>query len=179
MKRPHIVLIGLMGTGKTTIGKRLARDLGREFVDTDALVEKRAGKSVRDVFVEDGESAFRDIEAEVVADVVGRDEPSVIAAAGGAVLRATNREHIKGCETVVWLDAPTSLLVKRTSNRAGRGHRPLIDVDPASRLDALRLEREQVYRDTSTDRVDVEGLGIDEVVRRIVDIRNAAAEVAK
>ena len=179
MNRPHLVLIGLMGTGKTTIGRHLARALSRDFVDTDSLVEERAGKSVRAVFDEDGESAFRDIEAAVVSDVVKSPVPSVIAAAGGSVLRPASRDLIRDCEMVVWLDAPTTLLVRRTASRAGTGHRPLIDVDPTERLEALRNEREAVYDDLSTVRIDVDGLGIDQIVERIGELHRSMTEAAR
>lgn len=168
MSSPHIVLIGLMGTGKTTIGRRLARRLGRGFIDTDTEVESRTSRTVRDIFEQDGEPVFRDIEARVVSDAVNSPVPSVIAAAGGAVLRESSRTLIRGCETVIWLDAPTELLVQRTAARAGAGHRPLIDGDPAVRLAALKADRELVYDDASSVRLDVSGLDIDAIVDHII-----------
>ena len=168
MSHPHIVLIGLMGTGKTTVGRRLARRLGRDFIDTDAEVESRTSRSVRDIFERDGESAFRDIEASVVSDCVTREVPSVIAAAGGAILRDSSRALIRDCETVIWLDAPVELLVSRTASRPGNGHRPLIDSDPAERLSSLKTDREHLYRETSVCRLDVSGFDVDGLVDHIV-----------
>lgn len=168
MSHPHIVLVGLMGTGKTTVGRRLARRLGRDFIDTDTEIESRTSRTVREIFQQDGESVFRDIEASVVSDSVNRPVPAVIAAAGGAILRDSSRALIRDCETVIWLDAPTELLVKRTSARSGAGHRPLIDDDPAVKLAALKADREHIYNDASSVRLDVSGLDVDAIVDHII-----------
>ena len=169
-RQPHIVLVGLMGTGKTTIGRQLAKCLEREFVDTDQVVESRTGKTVREIFATDGEPAFREIEAAVVADAVNDREPSVIAAAGGSVLRPSSRVAFARCELVVWLDASVDLLVRRTAARVGTGHRPLIDDDPRVRLTHLRDERQAVYDEVSTHRIDVDGRSVPEIVSSIVDM---------
>lgn len=160
----HIVLVGMMGTGKTTVGAAVAARLGRPFVDTDALVEARAGRSVRAVFAEEGEAGFRDLEAEALADVLASPDPAVVATGGGAVLRADNRERLRGA-FVVWLRAAPATLVART---AGADHRPLLDGDPAGALDRLAEARRPLYEAVADAVVDVDDLGPEAVVEAVL-----------
>src|SRR4051794_31328522 len=88
----HVVLVGMMGAGKTTVGSRLARRLDRPFVDSDVQVERRAARTVRQIFETEGEAAFRAIESEALAEALASEEPAVIAAAGGTVLDPVNRQ---------------------------------------------------------------------------------------
>lgn len=97
----HLVLIGMMGVGKSTVGRALARALGRPFLDSDDAVEARSGRTVADIFAADGEAAFRAVEAEVMAALLDDPRPSVIAAAGGSVLDAGTRERLRSAGTVV------------------------------------------------------------------------------
>jgi shikimate kinase len=162
----HLVLVGLMGVGKSTVGRALAARLGRPFVDTDAMVEARAGRSVRDIFAQQGEAAFRDLESEVLHDVLGGDEPLVVAAAGGVVLREQNRAELRRrADRVVWLRADPALLVERV--RAG-GHRPLLDDDPEGTLRRLESEREPLYREVADAVVSVDGRTVHEVVEAVL-----------
>src|SRR5258705_11543535 len=102
----HLVLVGMMGAGKTTVGSRLARRLDRPFVDSDVQVEGRAGRTVRQIFEAEGEAAFRALESEVLAEALGSEEPAVIAAAGGTVLDPNNRRRMREGGTGVYLSAP-------------------------------------------------------------------------
>lgn len=166
MPAGHLVLVGLMGVGKSTVGRALAARLGRPFVDTDAMVEARAGRSVRDIFAQQGEAAFRDLESEVLHDVLGGDEPLVVAAAGGVVLREQNRAELRRrADRVVWLRADPALLVERV--RAG-GHRPLLDDDPEGTLRRLESEREPLYREVADAVVSVDGRTVHEVVEAVL-----------
>jgi shikimate kinase len=151
----HLVLVGLMGSGKSTVGRLLAARLDRPLVDTDDEVEQRAGRSVREIFDTDGEAAFRALESDVLADAVNADAPSVVAAAGGVVLSPVNRELLAGprCR-VVWLTAPARTLVDRTAR--GR-HRPLLDEDPRGTLDTMAQEREALYREVADLVISVDG----------------------
>src|SRR5215212_5572942 len=107
----HIVLIGMMGAGKTTVGSRLARALDRPFIDSDVQVERRTARSVREIFETDGEAAYRALEAEALAEALASEEPAVIAAAGGTILDPNNRRRMKDFGTVVFLEAaPTDLV---------------------------------------------------------------------
>lgn len=160
MSKP-IVLVGMMGSGKTTVGKRLAERLSNDFVDTDDLVVARAGKTVRDIFSQDGEAEFRRLESLALNDALSRQHV-VVAAAGGTVLSAENRSQMKssaGC--VVWLDADVSTLAKRT---ARGGHRPLLDAQPEERLTAMDAQRRSLYQSVADVRVDTANKQIQVVV---------------
>lgn len=162
----HLVLVGLMGTGKSTIGRLLAERLGRPLIDTDDEVERRAGRSVRQIFADDGEAAFRALESAVLADAIASAEPSVVAAAGGVVLAPENRAVLaQGRCRVVWLVAPTELLLRRTGHAS---HRPLLDSDPRGRLDTMAIERDALYREVADLVVSVEGRSPDEVMEAVL-----------
>ncbi|MGH9000821.1 MAG: shikimate kinase, partial [Acidimicrobiia bacterium] len=99
----HLVLVGMMGSGKSSVGRRLARRLGRSFVDTDQLVEARRGLPIAEIFAADGEAAFRALESSAVAEALGASPPAVVAFGGGAILDPANRERARAGAVVVWL----------------------------------------------------------------------------
>ena len=173
MTRPHIVLVGLMGTGKSTIGRRLASRLQCDFVDSDAVVEQRTGRTVREIFESDGEDSFRAVEESVITEALSSTRPSVVAAAGGSVLSARSRTAMKESQMVVWLDGPVALLARRAGGRKGTGHRPLIDADPELRLNQMRLAREHLYSDVATTRVDVANASPSDIVDRLIALLEA------
>lgn len=160
-----IVLIGMMGSGKTAVGSRLASRLGCRFVDTDESVVAAAGKSVRQLFEEDGEEVFRRLESEALHDALSRDDDVVVAAAGGSVLSADNRAAIRDRATcVIWLDADLVTLGERT----GRGgHRPLLDGDVGGRIAVLDRSRRPLYEEVARFRIDTTGRSIDDVVDEV------------
>ncbi|MEK0443685.1 MAG: shikimate kinase, partial [Actinomycetota bacterium] len=130
-----VVLVGMMGSGKTTVGRRVAAKLGYKFIDTDDLVVARAGKSVREVFEHDGEAMFRAHEAQALAEALSTSVDAVVAAAGGSVLSAENRMLLRSSSAVVlWLDADVPSLTERTARSP---HRPLLDGDASARLTQL------------------------------------------
>jgi shikimate kinase len=151
-RRPHVVLVGMMGSGKTTVGSRLARRLDRPFVDSDVQVEQRAARTVRQIFESEGEAAFRALESEVLAEALIAEEPSVIAAAGGTVLDERNRERMKACGVVIYLDAPATVLAGRVG---GHDHRPLLGNDPAAALSRMEETRRHLYREVADHVVEV------------------------
>lgn len=161
----HVVLVGLMGSGKSTIGRRLAGAMNVPFVDTDTAVEAVSGRGIREIFAEDGEIVFRDLESRVLRDALSMETPSVIATGGGAVLRDVNRNLLAG-HHVVWLRAEPTLLASRVGRQANKasGHRPLIDDDPLGRLTAMSVERRPLYESVSTIVVDVDDRSPDEIV---------------
>ena len=138
----HVVLVGLSGSGKSTVGRLLADRLGRRFVDTDDVIEAHAGKPIPRVFEEQGEATFRKIESAAVEEVLA-GEPAVIATGGGAPVDQANRSKLWAGNLAVWLDAPVEVLVRRVGD-AGNG-RPLLFGDAAGRLARLRAEREAIY----------------------------------
>jgi len=148
----HVVLVGLMGTGKTTVGELLAARLGRTLVDSDAVIEARTGRTVREIFAAEGEPAFRALETAALTEALASPEPTVIAAAGGAVIAARNRRAISESGAfVAWLDADVDVL----SDRATRGtHRPLLDGDAAATLREMAVDRAPLYREVDTLRID-------------------------
>lgn len=170
----HLVLVGMMGVGKTTTGRRVADALGRRFLDSDDEIERRTGRTVAQIFETDGEAAFRAVETEVLLDALSSPEPAVIAAAGGTVLSEENRRALRGGGTVVWLRAPTELLVSRV---AGSTHRPAITDDPAGTLARLAEAREALYAEVADIVVDA-SLDADAVVGQILRAVTDAAGIA-
>jgi shikimate kinase len=161
-----IVLVGMMGSGKTTVGRRVATKLGYSFVDTDDCVVSRAGKTVREIFAEDGEASFRAHESAALAEALTAPRDVVVAAAGGCVLSPANRALLSQSEVrVLWLDADVPALAERTSRSA---HRPLLDGDASERLTKLDLERRALYAEVADERIDTAGISIDDVVQRVV-----------
>jgi shikimate kinase len=163
----HLVLVGMMGSGKTTVGRIIAERLGRPLFDSDAMIEARYGRTVREIFADDGEAAFRDIETEVLTDGLQSTTPSVIAAAGGVVLRQENRAALKQhAGRVVWLCANPDALVERVK---GGAHRPLLDQDdPSVVLTKMFAEREALYREVSHAIVRTDGRSVGEVVDAVL-----------
>jgi shikimate kinase len=163
----HLVLIGLMGAGKTTVGRRCAQRLGRPFVDTDDLVVAMTGMPFAEFFAEFGEPAFRDLERQAVADVSASPEPLVIACGGGTVIDPENRTRLRATGTVVWLQAPVPVL----ANRVGTGEsRPLLAGDPVGALTRLGATREAAYEATAHARVDTGARDVDAAADAVLDL---------
>lgn len=151
----HVVLVGLMGSGKSTVGRVLAERLGRPLYDSDQMIEERTGRTVREIFASDGEPAFRVLETEALVDALASDVPCVVAAAGGVVLSERNRTVLRESGAkVVWLCADPSVLVDRV--RTGV-HRPALDDDPAGTLQRMQREREPLYREVADLVITVDG----------------------
>jgi shikimate kinase len=141
-----IVLIGLMGAGKTTIGRRLAKKLKLPFADADTEIEKAAGKTVPEIFEEHGEQYFRDGERRVIERLLN-EQASVLATGGGAYMNQETRETIAGKGVSVWLKADFELLMKRVRKRSNR---PLLKTDnPEAVMRKLITERYPVYANSS------------------------------
>jgi shikimate kinase len=142
-----ISLVGMPGSGKSTVGRHVARHLGLPFVDTDHLIEQRIGCSIRDYFETQGELAFRDVEQAVI-DEVTQLSGHVVATGGGAVLREANRLALHSRTTVVYLRSSPEDLARRLRHDS---HRPLLQgsTDPLRRLRALFQDRDALYRGTA------------------------------
>ncbi len=160
-----LVLIGLMGAGKTTIGRRLAARLDLPFYDSDNAIEEAAGQSVADIFTSHGEANFRSGERKVIARLL-RNGAQVLATGGGAFLDACTREQIRLCGVSIWLRADFDTLMERVRRRS---HRPLLqEADPEAVMKKLINERYPVYEgaDFTVESADVPH---DVVVNRIID----------
>jgi shikimate kinase len=142
LDRP-IVLVGLMGVGKSTVGRRLARRLGLQFIDSDAAIEDAAGLSPAEVFERYGERDFRDGERRLVARLVDEGDVRVIATGGGAYVDPRTRELLNERSITIWLDAPVDILAERTSRRDTRAQ--LRNGDPKATLERLAEERRTSY----------------------------------
>lgn len=138
-----IVMIGMMGVGKSSIGRRLAARLAVPFVDADTEIEKAAGMSIADIFARHGEAYFRSGEARVIARLLDSG-PQVLASGGGAVMNADTRAAIKARGVSVWLKADVDVLLRRVAKR--KNERPMLHTDdPSETLRQLLIAREPVY----------------------------------
>jgi shikimate kinase len=141
--RRSVVLVGMMGAGKSTIGRRLAARLRLPFLDADIEIEKARGMTIPEIFETHGEDYFRDGEARVIARLLANG-PCVLATGGGAFMRAETRDRIRDKAVSIWLKADADIIMKRVKRRADR---PLLQtVDPAATIGRLIEEREPVYQ---------------------------------
>jgi len=173
--RHAIVLVGLMGSGKTTVGKRIAQELGYEFADSDDLVASAAGKSVRDMFSQDGEAVFRKYESDAIRSILADGKSSIVlATGGGAVISSENRTVISHhASHVVWLDASVADLVVRTKSGTGR---PLLDGDAGKTLQSLSDQRSAWYEEVATLRIDTRGKSVAKVCSAVLEAIHAGAD---
>jgi shikimate kinase / 3-dehydroquinate synthase len=166
----RVALVGLPGSGKSAVGAALARRLGWRHVDTDALIEQRAGRTVTEIFAEEGEAGFRARELQALEDAVAGDAPVVLSCGGGLAAQPRAGARLFGSAWVVWLDAADTVLLRRLGAAADR---PLLRDDPASALERLRADRAASYGRAHL-RVDVDDWDIEGVVDAIVDALSGA-----
>lgn len=166
MSQRCVTLVGPMGSGKTSVGRKLAGMLGYEFVDTDKLIEKEAGKSVGKIFEEQGEAGFRALETATIARFAGA-EGKVIASGGGAVLDPQNRHVFRLIGHTVYLKATARELYQRIKNDNSR---PLLQgvAEPVKVVAKLLAEREGYYKEADIV-VDTEDLSVEEVTDVLID----------
>ncbi len=164
--KTNIVLIGFMGTGKTAVGKALAEKLGRSFVELDLLIEQRVGKSIPDIFQQDGETAFRELEIEVTREV-SKGRNLVIACGGGLVLNKINVDRLKESAIIVYLTASPGVILKRVASEEGQ--RPLLEVDnPILTIREMLSFRKPFYERAADIKIDTSKLDIDAVAEQII-----------
>jgi shikimate kinase len=160
----NIVLLGFMGTGKSVVGRRLAAELQYQFIDTDHIIEEKTGKKISEIFAQEGEMQFRNLESEV-AQEVGQRHDHVISTGGGIVLNPANLEALGRNGILISLQARPEIIFKRVQKRAGQ--RPLLQgPDPLSQITRLILEREPYYR-RATFTIDTSDMPLEEVVHEI------------
>jgi len=162
---PNIILIGFMGSGKSSVGRHVAEMSGHRFVDTDLLVAQKAGMGISRIFREQGEEGFRQLETSVLRDLVGVCG-IVMATGGGLVLRQENRALLHEIGVVVWLDAEPDVIFERVSRT---NKRPLLATDnPRATFDELRAARLPVYEQTAMAKVDSTGLTHQQAARLVM-----------
>ncbi len=160
---PNVYLVGMMGSGKTVTGKKLASLLGREFVDLDALVEEKSGRTIVNIFEKQGEEFFRGIESEALREP--SDGPRVVATGGGIILRPENVRHMRNSGTVVYLETGAEALWQRVR---GRSDRPLLKgADPKEKLAQILAARRSLYEQASDFRVATDGRTAEAVAEEI------------
>lgn len=168
--RPKAVIIGPPGSGKTTVGGALAERLGVALRDTDADVEAAAGKPIGEIFIDDGEERFRELERAAVAAALA-EHAGVVALGGGAVLAAETQELLAG-HTVVYLKAGLAEAIKRVGLNSAR---PLLVLNPRSQMRKLLAERLPIYESLGTIGVDTDGRDPADIVEEIVKALDGAA----
>jgi shikimate kinase len=165
-----VVLVGLSGSGKSTVGRLVAAELGVPFLDTDDAVAAIAGKAVPQIFADEGEEHFRALETQVIVEQVALLGRCVVATGGGAVLRPANVAALGTGNLVVWLDAPAEVLAARlTGHVATAVERPLLRGGEArTRLEELAAARAPLYTQVAALRLDTAGLSAGEVAAAVV-----------
>lgn len=162
---PSLVLVGSPGAGKSTVGRRVAEQLGLPFADTDALIEAAAGMSVSDIFVTLGEDEFRALEADAVARALDEHD-GVLSLGGGAVLREDTRARLSGVR-VVWLRVTASDAASRVGMNTAR---PLLLGNVRATLSSLLEQRNPIYSEVATDVVDTSGRSLREVTEEVLRV---------
>lgn len=161
----RIFLVGMMGAGKTTVGRLLGERLGRDYLDNDEQVVRNTGRTVPEIMETDGVAAFRIEEKKALAQGATADTPIVVSAGGGVVLDPDNRACLRENGFTIWLRAGIETMAERVGSGEGR---PLLGDDPEAALRRLYPEREPYYSDVADLVVDVDGLTPEQVVDRIV-----------
>ncbi len=160
-----ISLIGLPGSGKSTVGRQLARRLQLPFFDSDHVIEQRLGCSIREYFEREGEDRFRDLEVTVI-DELTQNPPGVLSTGGGVVLRPENRQHLRERTRVIYLNSSPDELFRRLRHDKNR---PLLQVaDPLQRLRDLHAQRHPLYRQISHFSVDTGRPSVSSLVNMII-----------
>ena len=163
---PNLVLIGFMGCGKSSVGRRLSGLTGHRFVDTDELVVQSEGRTISEIFSQSGEDYFRDVEQRSLEELVGVCG-IILSTGGGLVLRPANRETLKKIGIVAWLDASPDVLFERATRSAKR---PLLQtVDPRKTFDDLLSVRRELYDLAADFRIDSTRLSHDEAAQLLLD----------
>ena len=174
MKKNNVILIGFMGCGKSTVGKKLADALAYEFRDTDAMIEEDYGKTISKMFEEDGEAYFRDAETELLKKLSVEADGMVLATGGGMPMREENATLLKKVGTVVFLETTIETILSRLQKDTGR---PLADgEDREARLRPLFAKRLPVYRAVAEYSVNTEEKSVDVIVEEIKTVVNDATK---
>ena len=173
MKKSNVALIGFMGTGKTVIGAKLAQVLDKEFIELDELIVQKAGKSIPQIFAEEGEIQFREYEMEICKEISQR-ENLVIACGGGIVLNKLNLDYLRQSSIIICLKSSPEVIFQRIS-KDGKEKRPLLNKpDPKAEISKLLKFRAPFYNAATEHQIDTSKLTVDEVVEKIREIYESA-----
>ena len=165
--KTSLALIGFMGTGKTVVGRALAARLGRKFIELDSLIEQKAGKTIPEIFRQDGEIGFRELEIDATREVAGKKKV-VIACGGGIVLNKINIDRLRQECVIVYLTASPAVILKRTSE--DKNERPLLqNPDRALQIKELLKFRQPFYERAADIKIDTSKMNVDSVAERIME----------
>ena len=164
----NVVLIGFMGSGKSSIGRELSHSLGFPVVDTDTLIVERAGKPIKEVFADEGEDVFRDMESQVLRDLLAeKPHKHIISTGGGIIGREENRGLLRELGYVVWLRVSPEEILHRTSRNSDR---PLLNnSNPKETITRLLTERTPLYEQTAHLTIDTDNLTFPEITTGIIE----------
>lgn len=161
----NIILIGFMGCGKTSVGIRLSYQLRRAFLDTDKLIERAQGKEISEIFAEVGEAGFRDMETQLLRDMIGTEQGKIISTGGGLPIREQNRKLLKELGTVIYLKLTPETVYERLKEDTKR---PLLQcADPLQRIRTLMAEREAAYAAAADMTLLVDTKDFDTIIKEI------------
>ncbi len=168
--KTNVAIIGFMGAGKTTVARALAKRLNLEYIELDTMIERKAGKSIKDIFSEDGEIVFREYEIEVIKDIYrGRD--TVIACGGGVILNQINIDRLKKRSVIVYLEVSSQVLLTRVQGTGTK--RPLLNtVDKELRIRKLLAFRKPLYERAADITINTTKINVDSVIDELVNILN-------
>jgi shikimate kinase len=167
IKDENIVLIGFMGCGKTSVGKRLASRLHYSFTDTDQMIEKKAGCSINQIFETKGEAFFREMETDLLEEMQATIRRTVIATGGGLPVKKPNRELLKNIGQVMYLKVTKETIIKRLSGDTTRPK--LKGNDIATKVEMLLTEREPIYEETADYVIECDNKSFYEIIETIID----------
>lgn len=165
----HLYLTGYRGSGKSSVGRAVAKRLQRPWIDLDDEIESQSGRSIQAIFATDGEEGFRDLE-QTVLEAISKRAPAVISLGGGAVLREANRRRIRNSGISVWLQADADTVLQRLHRDASTSRRrpPLTGLPPRQEIQTLLAKREPLYAEVASYQVDTTGRGVRAITNRVL-----------
>lgn len=170
-QKKNVILIGFMGSGKTTVGLKLSYKMRMAVEDTDKLIERREDKTISEIFAENGEAYFRKLETELLEEIRERKYARILSVGGGTPVNPVNRQLLKECGTVVYLRVRPETVYERLKTDTAR---PLLQcADPLSKIRELIASRKEAYEECADVILDVDELSLEDIVERIVSVTNA------